>query len=284
MDVSNLTGKNALVTGGASGIGKETALALARAGADLFLCDLDEEALKSTEEQIQALGRRVVTRRTDVSNAGEMSALADAVHGEIEALDILVNNAGVGVAAEPTETSLDDWNWIVGINLMGVVHGCHFFIPRMVERGRGGHVVNIASMASYLAVPTLGAYNATKSAVVGLSESYRAELARHGIGVTAICPGLINTPIVRHMRYRGMSAVEEAKGEMKQAMERRNYGPERVAKNILKAIQRNRAIAPVAAEAWIFYYLKRLFPGFVRWTIQQVADRQRSRLTAGPDR
>jgi NAD(P)-dependent dehydrogenase (short-subunit alcohol dehydrogenase family) len=259
MDVSNLTGKNALVTGGASGIGKETALALARAGADLFLCDLDEEALKSTEEQIQALGRRVVTRRTDV-------------------------NAGVGVAAEPTETSLDDWNWIVGINLMGVVHGCHFFIPRMVERGRGGHVVNIASMASYLAVPTLGAYNATKSAVVGLSESYRAELARHGIGVTAICPGLINTPIVRHMRYRGMSAVEEAKGEMKQAMERRNYGPERVAKNILKAIQRNRAIAPVAAEAWIFYYLKRLFPGFVRWTIQQVADRQRSRLTAGPDR
>ena len=280
MDVSNLTGKTALVTGSASGIGKETALALARTGADLVLCDLDEAGLKSTEEQIRTMGRKVSSHRTDVSSPEEMAALADAVHAEVEALDILVNNAGVGVAAEPTETSLDDWRWIVGINLMGVVHGCHVFVPRMIERQRPAHIVNIASMAAYVAIPGLGAYNATKSAVVGFSESLRAELARHGIGVTAVCPGVINTPLVDHIRYRGLAASEEAQVEMRRGMARRNYGPERVAANILKAIGRNRAIAPITPEAWILYYLKRLFPGFVRWSITAFTERQRKKFLA----
>ena len=280
MDVSNLVGKTALVTGSASGIGKETALALARAGADLVLCDLDEAGLKSTEEEIRAMGRKGSSHRTDVSSPEEMAALADAVHAEVEALDILVNNAGVGVAAEPTETSLEDWQWIVGINLMGVVHGCHVFVPRMIERGRPAHIVNIASMAAYLAIPGLGAYNATKSAVVGFSESLRAELARHGIGVTAVCPGVINTPLVDHIRYRGLAASEQARVEMKRGMERRNYGPERVAANILKAIGRNRAIAPITPEAWILYYLKRLFPGFVRWSITALTERQRKKFSS----
>ncbi len=281
MDVSNLSGRSALVTGAASGIGRATALALARAGADLFLCDLDEAGLKSTEEAIRALGRRGASRRVDVSKADEMRAFAESVHGEVEAVDILVNNAGVGLAAEFSETTLEDWEWIVGINLMGVVYGCHFFVPRMVARGRGGHVVNIASMAAFVTIPPLCAYNATKAAVVSLSESLRAELARHRIGVTAVCPGIINTALPDHMRARGRSAGSDARAEAKRATERRGYGPERVAANLLKAIGRNRAIAPIAPEAWAGYYLKRLFPGLVRWSARAITDRQRDRLKAG---
>jgi NAD(P)-dependent dehydrogenase (short-subunit alcohol dehydrogenase family) len=268
MDVRNLAGKTALVTGAASGIGRETALALARAGADLFLCDLDEAGLKAIEGAISSLGRNAVCQRADVSKRDEMGAFADAVHREVEAVDVLVNNAGVAVAAGWLEMTVDDWDWITGINLGGVFHGCHFFVPRMVQRGRGGHVVNIASMAGFVAGPPLSAYSATKAAVMSLSESLRAEVARHGIGVTAVCPGLINTQIPDHMRYRGLLANAEARARAKQVVVKRNYGPDRVARNILKAIQRNRAIAPVSIEARLAYYLKRFVPGFVRWFVQ----------------
>ncbi len=141
----------------------------------------------------------------------------------------------------------------------------------MVARGSGGHVVNVASAAGYLASEGLAAYCTTKFGVLGLSESLHDELGRHGIGVTCICPGLINTPITRNAVLRGPAAGHpEARGQMVQLYERRNYGPERVAKNILRAVQRNRLVAPVSPEAWIFYYLKRWVPGLVRaftaWT------------------
>ena len=114
-----------------------------------------------------------------------MQAFADAVHAHVPAVDILMNNAGVGLGGGLLDTSLDDWRWIVGINLFGVVHGCHCFVPAMVRRGRGGHVVNVASVAGYVGELVLPAYTTTKFAVVGLSESLREELAPHGIGVTA---------------------------------------------------------------------------------------------------
>ena len=120
-------------------------------------------------------------------------------------------------------------------------------------------------MAGYVAGPGMSAYSLTKYGVIGFSESIRAELAEHGIGVTAICPGIIKTGIMRAARMYGPMASEEMRERGVRLFERRNYPPERVAKNILRAIQRNRAVAPVTPEAWVFYYLKRLFPGFVRW-------------------
>jgi NAD(P)-dependent dehydrogenase (short-subunit alcohol dehydrogenase family) len=266
MDVRSLVGKWALVTGAASGIGRETALACARRGAQLALCDVDANGLAETERLVRSLGeRRVVVQRVDVANAQEMRAFADAVHREAAAVDLLVNNAGVGLGASFLDTTLEDWRWIVDINLLGVVHGCHYFVPQMVARAAGGHVVNVASAAAYLPSEQLAAYTATKYAVLGLSESLHVELHRRGIGVSAICPGIINTPITRSARLRGAAAG--AREAMIAGYQRRNYGPERVAKNILRAVQRDRVVAPVAVEAWLAYYVKRLAP----WAVHRLS-------------
>jgi len=275
MDVSTLEGKTALVTGAASGIGKATALACARRGARLMICDLDETGLAATAEDIRALGCTVTTRRVDVADPDAMRDFAAAVHAEVEAVDLLINNAGVALGGGSLYMSLQDWNWIVSINLMGVVHGCHYFIPPMVARGRGGHVANVASAAGYVGSAGLVAYSTTKFAVVGLSESLRDELEPHRIGVTAICPGLINTPITRSARMLGPDATPEIRQRMIEFYEKRNYGPERVAANILRAVQRNRAVAPISPEAWLLYYLKRLIPGPLMRIQRMMFDRMR---------
>ena len=283
MDVANLHDRTALVTGAGSGIGRASALAFARRGANLAICDVNETSLAATETEARRLGVSVVARRVDVASAGEMQAFAGAVHAEVEAVDVLMNNAGVGLGGGVLETSLEDWHWIVGINLFGVVHGIHHFVPAMVRRGRGGHVVNVASMAGYVAGSLLPAYTTTKFAVIGLSESLREELAPHRIGVTAVCPGIINTGIIEASRMRGAQATEAARAEMKRSFTRRNYTPERVAENVLRAIQRNRAVAPISPEAWTFYYLKRLFPGFVRFLGGQLTKRQTAAARRGSD-
>ena len=280
MDISNLSGKVVLVTGAGSGIGRETALAFARRGADLVVCDVNETASARTADDIRALGRKAASHFVDVADRGRMRAFADAVHAEVEAVDVLVNNAGVGLGATFLDTTLEDWDWIIGINLRGIVHGCHFFVPKMVACGRGGHVVNVASAAGYLASEALSAYSTTKFAVVGLSEALRDELEPRGIGVTAICPGIINTPITGAARLRGKAALPGARERMVEFYRRRNYGPELVAEKILKAVARDAALAPVSPEAWVTYFLKRLSPGFTAWLNRRIAERFERQLQA----
>jgi NAD(P)-dependent dehydrogenase (short-subunit alcohol dehydrogenase family) len=274
METANLSGATALVTGAASGIGRATALELARRGADLCVCDVDEKGLAETEETIRSLGRDALARRVDVARRDEMRAFAELVHGQVEAVDLLVNNAGVGLGATFLDSELEDWDWIVGINLMGVVHGCRAFVPAMVRRGRGGHVVNVSSAAGYFATSPLAAYSATKYAVLGLSEALHQELRPHGIGVTAVCPGIIDTPITRRSRFRGALADPALRERMEEGYRRRHYTPERVARNILRAVERGRVIAPISPEAWAFWYLKRLSPRLAGW----LAERGRRQL------
>jgi NAD(P)-dependent dehydrogenase (short-subunit alcohol dehydrogenase family) len=264
MNTRRLDGRTVLVTGAGSGIGRATALLCAARGADLALCDVDEHGLQETAAAARREGRDVLTESVDVGERAQMQAFADAVHERVEAVDLLVNNAGVGLGADFLDTELADWDWIVPINLLGVVHGCHMFLPRMVERGRGGHVVNLSSAAGLFANPGLAAYSTTKFAVLGLSEALRVELRPHAIGVTAVCPGLINTPITRSSRMRG--AVDEAamRERVVRIYERRNYGPDRVAKRILRAVARDRPLLPVTAEAWTMYVLSRAAPPLAR--------------------
>ena len=140
-------------------------------------------------------------------------------------------------------------------------------------------MINVASAAAFVASEPLAAYSTTKYAVLGLSEALRDELRRYGIGVTAVCPGIINTPITATSPLRGANNTPEMRQRMIQIYQRRNYGPERVAGNILKAVQRNRAVAPVSPEAWAIYYLKRLAPAFVAWLNRSSAERLRRQMT-----
>jgi NAD(P)-dependent dehydrogenase (short-subunit alcohol dehydrogenase family) len=260
MSRSRVEGKTVLVTGAAEGIGRETALAFARAGADLIVCDVNERRLADTAEQIRGLGRDLMERTVDVSDREAMRAFADEVHADREAVDILVNNAGVGHGGGVLDTSLEDWDWVVSINLMGVVHGCHYFVPPMVARGKGGHVVNLSSAAGILASRLLAAYATTKFGVFGLTEALREELRPLGIGVTVVCPGLISTAIAERGRMRGQFADDEIRENVYQMYRDCKVGPDAVANAILKGVYKNKRMVLVAPEAWAGYYGKRVFP------------------------
>src|SRR3954468_23341642 len=265
MDTTNLAGRTVLVTGAGSGIGRETALLSAQRGADLVICDVDDNGLAETASRVRALGRDVLASHVDVA---DREAMRDFAAG-VERVDLLVNNAGVGLAGEFLETPLEDWDWIVSINLMGVVHGCHFFVPKIPA---GGHVVNLSPMAGYHATPVLPAYVTTKFAVLGFSEALREELHERGIGVTAICPGIINTPITRSARARGAADDPEIRERLVGMYQRRNYGPEKVARKILLAVQRDRVVAPVAPEAWVAHALTRVSPRLAGWVARKMAE------------
>jgi 2-hydroxycyclohexanecarboxyl-CoA dehydrogenase len=251
-DPIQLDGAVALVTGAGSGIGRATALALAGRGARVLCADIDEETAALTAD---GCGGGASPHGVDVADRQAMLALAD----EVGPVDVLVNNAGVGMSARFLDTKLEDWDWIVSINLMGVVHGCHAFGPGMVERGRG-HVVNMSSGLGYTPTATEPGYVATKAAVLQLSRCLRADWHRHGVGVSAVCPGVIDTPIIHHTRFRGDRADPKVVARTKKLFAKRGHPPELVAEGVLNAIERNRAVAPVGFESHLGWYMSRMLP------------------------
>jgi NAD(P)-dependent dehydrogenase (short-subunit alcohol dehydrogenase family) len=271
VETKAMTGLVAVITGAGSGIGRELALLCARRGADLALCDVNKQAVDTTACRARALGREVITQRADVADSQQVSEFAETTLGRFGAVDLLVNNAGVGLAGGFLDTSLKDWQWLVSINLMGVVHGCAAFLPAMIERGRGGHVVNLSSAAGVMANPELSAYSATKFAVFGLTEALRNEMRPHGIGVTAVCPGLINTEITTTSPIRGAGDPDERRAKLAALYEKRGYAPDRVARNILRAVGADKAVAPIAAEAHLAYWVSRTAPPVSRWLAARLA-------------
>ena len=278
MDTRNLSGKVGVVTGAGSGIGRATALALAERGANLAICDVDDVGLAQTADRIKALGREVLSQTVDVAQADAMQAFAQATRSALGRVDIVVNNAGIGLAGLFVDVPLEAWTKILGINISGVIHGCHAFLPGMIEADAGGHIVNIASMAGYCQAPGMTAYGTTKFGVLGFSECLRAELSVHGIGVTAVCPGVINTAIVRTSKMYGLNEDPELREQGIRAFERRNYSPERVAQKILRAVQKNRGVAPISPEAWAGYWIKRLAPGLIAWFARRSARANQNRI------
>jgi NAD(P)-dependent dehydrogenase (short-subunit alcohol dehydrogenase family)/pimeloyl-ACP methyl ester carboxylesterase len=257
-----LEGRLAVVTGAGSGIGRATALALAEAGAEVIAADINLDAARATAED----GELIHALQVDVGDAGAMEAFAAEIQREYGVPAIVVNNAGIGIGGPFLDTTLADWERIVDINLWGVIHGCRLFAAQMVEAGVEGQILNTASMAAYTPSRLLPAYSTTKAAVLMLSECLRAELSGAGIGVTAICPGVIDTNITRTTHIVGVSTEEERRRQEQAARMygRRGYTPDRVAAAILRAVRRNPAVLPVAPEAHVARAISRLSPAVLR--------------------
>jgi NAD(P)-dependent dehydrogenase (short-subunit alcohol dehydrogenase family) len=256
-----------VITGAGSGIGRETALLFAKEGAHVVVADRDEGSAKETVSLIADGGRGGASAyRVDVSDAEAMTAFTKDVIAEHGVPDVVVNNAGIGMAGSFASTSLEDWQRVIDVNLWGVIHGCREFSAPMIANGEGGQIINLASAAAYLPTRALPAYATTKSAVLMLTQCLRAELAEHGIGVTAICPGLVHTNITANTRFVGTDDDEQARRQKgaHAAYGRRNFTPDRAAKEILKAARRNAAIAPVTPEAKIALAASRFTPALLR--------------------
>ncbi|WP_165837578.1 SDR family oxidoreductase [Zavarzinia aquatilis] len=261
-----LAGRLALVTGAGSGIGRATAIALAGKGADIVATDIDKAAAERTATLARLVGVEAHARVVDVSDAGAMAALADWTDDVLGGIDILVNNAGIGMAGDFLDTRIEDWRRVLDVNLWGVIHGARLFGARMAARQSGGHIVNVASAAAFMPARGLSAYAATKSAVLTMTTCLRAELADQGIGVSAICPGIIDTGITDRTTFVGASAEtqDRKRAAASRLYARRALTAEAVADQILAAILKNEPVALVGLEAVIGNLLGRVSPALMR--------------------
>ncbi|HEY6858131.1 MAG TPA: SDR family oxidoreductase [Mycobacterium sp.] len=260
-------GKLALVTGAGAGIGRATAVELARQGADtVVIVDLDLAAAEETAVAVRDAGAGAAVYQADVSDEAAINALAAQVNDKHGVVDILVNNAGIGMAGRFLETTPAHWDSILAVNLRGVLNGSRSFATQMVDRGEGGTIINVSSAAAFLPSKSMIAYGTTKAAVLAFSESLRADLADDGITVTAVCPGFVNTNIAKSTVYAGMKADEQerARHRADAAYRRRNYTPEATAKAIVKAVKSGPPVVPIAAESKFGYAMRRISPSLIR--------------------
>ncbi|NBH11216.1 SDR family oxidoreductase [Amycolatopsis sp. SID8362] len=256
--------KLVVVTGAGSGIGRATALAFAAEGADVVITDIDPATAAETLKLLEDHG--VAEYTVDSSDGEAVHRFAREVRENHGVPDIVVNNAGIGMSGPFLDTSVEDWERVIDVNLWGVIHGCRAFAPMLAERAEGGQIVNLASAAAYLPSKILTAYATTKSAVLTLSVCLRAELAEHHIGVTAVCPGIVKTNITNTTTFVGVSEEEQRRRqkESSKLYARRGFGPEGVARDILRAVEKDTAIAPSTPEAKAALVLSRLTPGLLR--------------------
>lgn len=239
--MDDFQGRVAVITGGGGGIGAAMAAAFAARGARLVLADVDDVAMRRVAGPLEAGGTEVLCVKTDVTDLDSVRALADAAERRLGAAHIVCNNAGVATFGEIVSSTHADWAYTIGVNLWGVVHGIEVFAPRLIARGNGGHIVNTASMAGLVGMRWLGVYSASKFAVVGLSEALHRELQDHGIGVSVLCPMIVETPINENS-VRNRPAALRNPGETfvppAAAMAGGTIPPDEVARRVVRAIDR----------------------------------------------
>ena len=247
--MKELKGKIAAVTGAASGIGRSMALAFAAEGMDVALADVDELNLTAVAEEVQAQGVRAITLKVDVSQAEQVEAFRDQILARLGAVHLVCNNAGVSPLGAVWEASVADWQWILGVNLWGVIHGVRAFTPVLMAQNEG-HILNTASVAGLISPPGSGAYNVTKHGVVALSESLYHDLRERGspVGVSVLCPAYVPTAIVDSERNRPKDLPASPKSKetlAREAMLRRavksgKLSADQIAQAVVTAVKQNR--------------------------------------------
>jgi NAD(P)-dependent dehydrogenase (short-subunit alcohol dehydrogenase family) len=246
--MQELSGRNAVVTGAASGIGRALASRFAAAGMRVVMADIEEPALEAAADELAAGGAEVLPVVTDVSDGGSVDALAKAADAAFGPVHLLCNNAGVGAGGLLSELTTADWQWVLGVNLWGVIHGTRAFLPGMLAHGQAGHIVNTASLAGHVAGPFMAPYSASKFAVVALSETLHHEMAmgQAAIGVSVLCPGWVNTSIHRSERNRpealggGAGAADDPRAALLSGVLESGLAPARVAELVEGAVREGR--------------------------------------------
>src|SRR4051794_22072519 len=260
MPPRTVTGKRVLITGAASGIGRATAMASARKGAELFLTDINDEPLQAVAAEIAADGGTVsYARALDVADHAAVAAMADEILSEHGSVDIVMNVAGISIWGTVETLSHEQWRRIVDIDLMGPIHVIESFVPAMIAAGRGGHVVNVSSAAGLFGLPWHAAYSAAKFGLRGVSEVLRFDLRRHGIGVSLVCPGGVRTPLVETVEIVGVDPASPRIRRLKARFEKRAVSPEHVAEKILEGIERNRYLVFTSRDIQLGHWVQRKF-------------------------
>lgn len=250
--------KKTLITGAASGIGRATAQAAARAGAELFLTDVDAHLLATTAEGIRGTGGRVaLAQPADVSSLDAVRALATAIHRGHGSLDIVMNVAGIATWGTVQELEHRHWQRVIDVNLMGPIHVLETFLPPMIAAGRGGHVVNVSSAAGLFGLPWHAAYSASKFGLRGISEVLRFDLARYGIGVTLVCPGAVATPLVETIDIVGLDRANPAVQREVRRFQRRAVTAEVAAAAIIRGVERDRYLVFTSPDIRLLHWVQR---------------------------
>lgn len=265
-------GKRCLVTGAASGIGRATALALAAEGALLVLTDVDADGLDSLTAELGAARVRQA-EAFDLTDRAAVDTFAERVHADGGPLDVVMNIAGISAWGAVEDVDHDHWQRLVDVDLMGPIHVIEAFVPPMVRGGRGGHLVNVASAAGLLGLPRHGAYSAAKFGLRGVSEVLRFDLHRHGIGVSLVCPGAVDTPIVQSTPIAGVDREHPLARKMADEFRKHAKSPEHVAGAILDGVRKERYLVFTSADIRAAYALQRWCPPLYVFVMRRLNDR-----------
>jgi NAD(P)-dependent dehydrogenase (short-subunit alcohol dehydrogenase family) len=273
--VGDPTGRRVLVTGAASGLGRATAARFAASGDRVLLTDVDEVAVRRAADELgmTAGPGQVLAHHLDVRDDAGWAEVRDRVHRAWGGLDVLVNNAGVAGGGRFAAVPIEDWEWILEVNLLGVVRGCRTFVPDLQAQG-AGHVVNVASLAGLLVPPVMASYNVSKAGVVALSETLRSELAPAGVGVTCVCPGFFATNLLASLRTPDPAIASL----VRKLMGASPTNADEVADRIHDAVRRDRFLVLTERSGRLAWATKRLVPPLYRHRATAAAERLLARV------
>ncbi|WP_433603153.1 SDR family oxidoreductase [Nocardia sp. CA-135953] len=254
-------GKSCLITGAASGLGRSTALAVVAKGASVILTDIDDSGLQNTADDVRARGGAVhLAAPADLSDYDAVVALAAKAHAEVDSVDIVMNVAGIATWGTVDRLTHTQWRRTIDIDLMGPIHVIEEFVPRMIEAGRGGHLVNVASAAGLFGLPWHAPYSAGKFGLRGVSEVLRFDLRQHRIGVSLVCPGAMATPMVDSVDIAGVDRQGAAVQQAVSLFMRHAVTPEQAARSIVRGVERDKYMVFTSPDIRVGYLAQRYFP------------------------